>query len=69
LALKGPSGAGKTHLLRSLADLDPGEGEVILNSIVRSDQLVPEWRQRLLHVPALAAWWPGIGGCNAGSDV
>ena len=62
LALTGPSGSGKTQLLRSLADLDPSEGEVILNSIVRSDQPAPEWRQRLVYVPAKAGWWADIVG-------
>jgi len=62
LALTGPSGSGKTQLLRSLADLDPSEGEVILNSIERSGQPAPEWRQRLVYVPAEAGWWADIVG-------
>ena len=57
MALTGPSGSGKTQLLRSLADLDPSEGEVILNSYVRSEQSAPEWRRRLLYVPAQAGWY------------
>jgi len=35
VALRGPSGAGKTLLLRALADLDPNEGEVALDGTPR----------------------------------
>ena len=31
VAVRGPSGAGKTLLLRALADLDPSQGEVTLD--------------------------------------
>src|SRR6202042_1112095 len=31
IAVRGPSGAGKTLLMRAIADLDPNEGTVSLN--------------------------------------
>ena len=62
LALTGPSGAGKTQLLRSLADLDLGEGEVTINGNSRSDLPAPEWRRRLVYVPAESGWWADIVG-------
>ena len=33
IAISGPSGAGKTLLLRALADLDPHEGRVYLDGV------------------------------------
>lgn len=62
LALTGPSGAGKTQLLRSLADLDRCQGEVTINGISRSDLPAPEWRRRLVYVPAESGWWMDIVG-------
>ena len=62
IALTGPSGAGKTQLLRSIADLDLSEGKVSLNGVLRSDQPAPEWRRRLVYVPAEAGWWADIVG-------
>ncbi len=57
LALTGPSGAGKTLLLRALADLDLNEGEVVIGGRLRSDLPAPEWRCRLGYVPAETGWW------------
>jgi phosphate-transporting ATPase len=36
IAVKGPSGAGKTLLLRAIADLDPNQGVVTLDGRDRS---------------------------------
>jgi putative ABC transport system ATP-binding protein len=55
--ISGSSGAGKTLLLRSLVDLDPCLGQVILNSDLRETIPAPVWRQRLCYVPAEPAWW------------
>ena len=62
VVLAGPSGAGKTLLLRALADLDPAAGRITLNGIARDDVPGPEWRRRLAYVAAEAAWWNDLAG-------
>jgi phosphate-transporting ATPase len=57
IALRGPSGAGKTLLLRALADLDPSDGEVLLDGTPRSRIPAPQWRRRVGYVPAEPGWW------------
>jgi putative ABC transport system ATP-binding protein len=57
LAVRGPSGAGKTLLLRALADLDPNEGLVTLEGRNRSTIAGPEWRRLVGYVPAEPGWW------------
>ena len=55
--MRGPSGAGKTLLLRALADLDPNEGLVTLDGRDRSTMGGPEWRRLVGYVPAEPGWW------------
>ena len=57
LAVRGTSGAGKTLLLRALADLDPNEGVVCLNGRDRLMIPGPEWRRLVGYVPAEPGWW------------
>ena len=57
IALRGPSGAGKSLLLRAIADLDPNEGEVILDGTPRDRIPAPSWRRRVGYVPAEPGWW------------
>ena len=57
LVLRGPSGAGKSLLLRAIADLDPNEGEVSLNGEQRETMEAPDWRARVMYVPASSGWW------------
>ena len=57
VALSGPSGSGKTLVLRALADLDPNEGEVSLDGQSRDAQPAPDWRRKVVYVPAEAGWW------------
>src|SRR3954449_7742657 len=57
IALRGPSGAGKTLLLRAVADLDPNTGTVILEGRNRSTIPGPEWRRLVGYVPAEPGWW------------
>ena len=57
MAVRGPSGAGKTLLLRALADLDPNEGLVTLEGRDRSTIAGPEWRRLVGYVPAEPGWW------------
>jgi phosphate-transporting ATPase len=57
IAVRGPSGAGKTLLLRAIADLDPNEGLVWLDGRDRSTIAGPEWRRLVGYVPAEPGWW------------
>jgi len=57
LGLEGPSGSGKSVLLRSIADLDPAEGEVLLDGVVRSAMKAEDWRKSVAYVAAEPAWW------------
>ena len=57
LAVRGPSGAGKTLLLRALADLDPSRGDVTLDGTPREALPAPDWRRRVVYVPSESGWW------------
>lgn len=55
--LQGPSGAGKTLLLRALADLDPNTGQVRLHGETRQDIPPVQWRQKVALLPSESHWW------------
>ncbi|WP_407114946.1 ATP-binding cassette domain-containing protein [Bradyrhizobium sp. LMG 9283] len=57
IALQGPSGAGKTLLLRAIADLDPNEGRVKLDGTLREAMPAPVWRKRVTYLAAEPGWW------------
>lgn len=57
VTLSGPSGAGKTLLLRALADLDPRQGRVLLDGVSCRDTQPHLWRRRVGMLPAESAWW------------
>lgn len=57
LAVEGPSGAGKTLLLRAIADLDPAPGQVFLNGEERNEMPAPQWRRYVRYCAAEPAWW------------
>lgn len=61
VTVAGASGSGKTLLLRAIADLDPSQGEVLLDGRSRDTMTGPEWRRRVTYVAAESAWWaPGV---------
>jgi ABC-type iron transport system FetAB ATPase subunit len=62
VAIQGPSGAGKSVLLRMLADLDPHEGEVVLDGRAAGAMPAPEWRARVVYQAAEPAWWEATAG-------
>ena len=64
LYVRGPSGAGKTLLLRALADLDPNHGEVHLDGGLRDAMPAPQWRRRVAYVPAEPGWWADRVGAH-----
>ena len=57
LALTGPSGAGKTLLLRALVDLDPNQGRATAAVRGRADLQAPDWRRLVAYLPAESGWW------------
>ncbi len=68
-ALQGPSGAGKTLLLRALADLDPAQGTVTLAGEERAAIDGPTWRRRVGYLPAEPGWWADRVGAHLDADA
>lgn len=72
--ISGASGAGKSLLLRAIADLDPNQGEALIDDRPRSMLAAPEWRRRVGLLPAESGWWVDCVGAhfacnsNAGSS-
>ncbi|HFD80882.1 MAG TPA: ATP-binding cassette domain-containing protein [Gammaproteobacteria bacterium] len=62
VCLSGPSGAGKTLLLRALADLDLNQGEVLLEGRPREQYPPTEWRRLVAYLPAESRWWSATVG-------
>lgn len=57
LVVRGPSGVGKTTLLRKVADLDTHDGEISLDGKPQSAWPAPEWRSQIIFVASDAGWW------------
>ncbi len=57
VTVTGESGTGKTLLLRSLADLDPHEGEVCLRGKAAIEYSPCDWRSRVAYVANESFWW------------
>jgi putative ABC transport system ATP-binding protein len=56
VVLRGPTGSGKTLLLRSLSELDPADsGEVLLEGVERGSMSAPDWRRHVLYLRQRAA--------------
>jgi len=63
-ALSGPSGSGKSRLMRAIADLDAHEGEIALGDLVQSTTPAHLWRQQVMLVPADSQWWCDTVGAH-----
>ncbi len=57
VAVRGPSGSGKSLLLRAIADLDPNEGAARLGARAREAMPAWRWRRLVALVPAESGWW------------
>ncbi len=57
VTVSGPSGSGKSRLLRAVADIDAHQGEVYLNGEDQARMPAHQWRRRVMMVPAESQWW------------
>jgi ABC-type iron transport system FetAB ATPase subunit len=57
ISLGGPSGTGKSLLLRAIADLDPHEGGLRLDGNDNLELSGPHWREQVGLLPPETAWW------------
>lgn len=57
VCLSGPSGSGKSLLLRAVTDLIVHEGEAYLDEKKCSDINPVQWRKWVGFLPAESAWW------------
>jgi ABC-type iron transport system FetAB ATPase subunit len=57
IAIQGPSGAGKSVLLRMVADLDPHDGDALLDGRAATSMPAPDWRALVVYQAAEPAWW------------
>jgi ABC-type iron transport system FetAB ATPase subunit len=69
--LAGPSGSGKTLFLRAIADLDPHQGQALLDGVEQRSLPGPQWRRRVAYLPAESHWWddrvgPHLPGADPG---
>ncbi len=64
VSLRGDSGSGKSLLLRAIADLDPHEGQVLLDNMPVTQFTAPQWRKRVALLPAESQWWQDEVGAH-----
>ncbi len=57
LGLSGPSGIGKSSLLRAVVDMEPHEGRVSLGTSRREAFTAPQWRRMVGMLPSESMWW------------
>jgi len=57
IVISGPSGSGKSLLLRALADLIPHQGEAYYQGQACTAFLPTQWRKQVGLLPAESFWW------------
>ena len=57
VSISGRSGSGKSVLLRAIADLDPHEGDALLDGQACLAMPAPQWRRQVTYVAAESGWW------------
>lgn len=69
VSIEGRSGAGKSVLLRMIADLDPHAGEAVLDGHPCSRMPAPAWRSAVTYVAADSGWWHDTVGAHFRADA
>ena len=64
VAVTGASGAGKSRLLRAIADLEPNTGAVEAFGMVREATPAPAWRRQVMYLAATSGWWADTVGAH-----
>lgn len=57
MGLTGPSGIGKSVLLKALADMVPHQGDIFLDDIESQTIPAQQWRRKVALLPAESQWW------------
>ncbi|RFF29363.1 ABC transporter ATP-binding protein [Wenzhouxiangella sediminis] len=57
VCLSGPSGSGKSRLLRAVADLEAHGGRIRLGDRDQAAMHAHAWRRAVMLVPAESQWW------------
>lgn len=69
VSVSGRSGAGKSLLLRAIADLDPHDGDIWLDGQACSSMPAPQWRRQVTYVAAESGWWHDTVGPHFPPDT
>ncbi|NBD95613.1 MAG: ATP-binding cassette domain-containing protein [Gammaproteobacteria bacterium] len=57
VCLSGPSGSGKSRLLRAVADIESHAGRIALGEADQQSMPAHVWRRRVVLVPSESQWW------------
>ena len=57
ICISGPSGSGKSLLLRAIADLIPHKGSCYLRGVDANAMAANQWRKQVSYFGAQSQWW------------
>jgi phosphate-transporting ATPase len=57
VALRAPSGAGKSVFMKGIADLLVNDGDLWLGNVARSAVPAPAWRSKVRYIGPKMLWW------------